>query len=139
MLTANRQASTRASLTSNPMPDPPARRSSARLTITGGSMMSSCQYRADAAISPGSVKPDSVERAMLCAADAGFQHSAAPHRHAVRLREAWISFASLYPPTRPSLILMIRRAQLVCVLRVCQAQDGFIETDRVWTPRCNLA
>ena len=44
---------------------------------------------------------------------------------------AWISFASPYPPTRPSLILMIRHAPNSCAC--CdgrEADDGFIETDR---------
>src|SRR5262245_3208165 len=60
--------SIRFSFTSYPIPTPAGRGMFPRgVTSTGGVMMSSAQYRFDADTSPGSVKPGSVDIAMLCA------------------------------------------------------------------------
>ena len=72
--------------------------------------MSSAQYRRDAETSPGNLKFSSVERAMLC--ERPIPDSSMPPYHTGMPRSCaalWIAIASLKPPARPSLMLMMRQ------------------------------
>src|SRR4051794_41982342 len=81
------------------------------LTTTAGSMMSCSQYLAEAETSPGKVKPGCVDIAMLCARPIP-DSNIPPHHTGIPLSAVKRFFAlSLeYPPTRPSLKLIIRHA-----------------------------
>jgi len=89
-------ASIRGTLTLKPMPGASGALIVPRsLTVTGGSMMSSSQYRALAETSPGKVKPASVDIAMLCARPIP-DSSMPPHQTGISLSRATCStrFAS---------------------------------------------
>src|SRR5437762_9568436 len=78
-----------------------------RLTVTGGSMMSSSQYLSDAETSPGRLKPGSVDSAILCARP--IPASSMPPHHTGRpwsCAKDWMALASLYPPPPPNLMFL---------------------------------